>query len=106
MSTTVINDPLRINSVAKIGGVVTDITGEEAFFDYFKPDNATGTPDGTYTAVVVVGTDGEFYYDILQDTLNEVGAWKFQPSFTYSGDTYHEQNPTCHNIVAKGASCS
>jgi len=106
MSIGVINDPLKLESIFKIDGVATDLTGEEAFFDYYIPGNATSTPDGTWSAVVETGITGAFYYDIPQDTLNSVGVWKFQPSGTNGGNTYHEQNTTCHTVVNKGGSCS
>jgi len=105
MSESVINDPLRLNSIAKIAGIVTDITGEEAFFDYFIPGNATKTKDDTFIATVTVGTDGEFFYNISQDILNLSGMWRFQPSFTKDGNTYHEQNTTCHTVLEKGGAC-
>ena len=105
MSTSIINDSLRISSVFKISGVVTDLTGEAAFFDYFKSGNYTDTPDGTWTATIEAGTEGVFYYDIPEGVLNTVGLWKFQPSGTNGGNTYHEQNPTCHSVVSKNWSC-
>jgi len=105
MSESVINDPMRLTAVFKIGGVVTDLTGEQAFFDYFIPGNATNTADGQWEASIPVGTEGVFTYDIAQNILNAVGLWRFQPSGTNDGNTYHEQNPTCHTVVDKGGSC-
>ena len=102
---SVINNPLTLNSVFKVAGVVTDLTGGQAFYDYFKPGNFTNEKDGTFTAVVAVGTDGEFSYDIPGDILNVAGKWKFQPYVILDGNTYHEETPTCEVVVDLGGSC-
>ena len=102
---SIINESLTLNAVYTENGVITDITGATAFFDYFFPGNATGTKDGTWTGIIDVGDQGAFHYDIPEGELSRIGKWRTQPYVIKDGAKHTAIAPTCFDIIDIGGAC-
>lgn len=70
------NQPVKLTSTIKDGGVAVDITGGTAKYRYWEP-GVSGTPSGEYAATILDAEAGTIEYDIPRDILT-VGVWSFR----------------------------
>lgn len=106
-----LNESLKIESAVKEGGYSVPLSisnGDSAKFEFYNPSNTTVAPnripDGTWPGIITDEELGEFYYDIPENILDEIGDWVIQPYIIKDG-TRQTGQPYCHTVTAKGLGC-